>query len=64
MGQREDQQHRGKGAGEGTAVDGQRTTAQHHLQVGGDPRFARRFAGRLETGAWGSSDPRIDAPAG
>lgn len=27
------------------------------------PHFQRRFAGRLESGAWGVSDPRMDAPA-
>ncbi len=40
-------------------------TAQSHrwfdlsLRVKGAAKFERRFAGRIETGAWGYSDPRI-----
>jgi phospholipase C len=41
------------------------STAKSHrwydlsLRVTGAPKFERRFAGRIETGAWGFSDPRI-----
>lgn len=29
------------------------------IQIGGHPRFAKRYAGRVETGEWGYSDPQI-----
>jgi phospholipase C len=41
------------------------STAKSHrwydlsVRVAGAPKFERRFAGRIETGAWGFSDPRI-----
>ena len=41
------------------------STAKSHrwydlsLRVTGSPKFERQFAGRIETGAWGFSDPRI-----
>jgi phospholipase C len=41
------------------------STAKSHrwydlsLRMTGAPKFERRFAGRIETGAWGFSDPRI-----
>lgn len=33
------------------------------LRVAGSTRFERRFAGRIETGAWGTSDPKMGSPS-